>query len=210
MPEGMTLRATDPIDVFQLDAADEPTSVRIATAEVQDEGSSLKVTLVELEDIADQTDQIADQTDSTTTDERQLTTASSRIELPVSLKTSLLSEDEGELAWTLQTDGTDQNNKQEATLALPSLSTVTDELGLNTTTDKNDDAENAEEGTEVIPQDNGAYMPEGDPTQKTFTVTWADNNDSGQTRPTTDDVKNGLVVTFTIDNEEIALNEETA
>ena len=210
MPEGMTLRATDPIDVFQLDAADEPTSVHIATAEVQDEGSSLKVTLVELEDIADQTDQIADQTDSTTTDERQLTTASSRIELPVSLKTSLLSEDEGELVWTLQTDGTDQNSKQETTLTLPSLSTLIDELGLNATTDKNDDAENAEEGTEVIPQDNGAYTPEGDPTQKTFTVTWADNNDSGQTRPTTDDVKNGLVVTFTIDNEEIALNEETA
>lgn len=77
MPEGMTLRATDPIDVFQLDAADEPTSVRIATAEVQDEGSSLKVTLVEPEDIADQTDQIADQTESTTTDEQQLTAARS-------------------------------------------------------------------------------------------------------------------------------------
>lgn len=128
----------------------------------------------------------------------------------MSLKTSLLSEDEGELAWTLQTDGTDQNNKQEATLALPSLSTVTDELGLNTTTDKNDDADHAEEGTEDTPQVNGTYTPQGDPTQKTFTVTWADNNDSGQTRPTTDDVKNGLVVTFTIDNEEIALNEETA
>lgn len=210
VPEGMMLRATDAIDLFQLDVAGEPTSVRVATAEAQDEGSSLKVTLVEPEDIADQTDQIGDQTESTTTDEQQLTTVSSRIELPVSLKTNLLSKDEGELAWTLQADGTDQNNKQEAVLTLPSLSTVIDELGLNTTTDKNDDADGAEEGTEDTPQVNGTYTPHGDPTQKTFTVTWADNNDSGQTRPTTDDVKSGLVVTFTIDNEEIALNEETA
>lgn len=190
--------------------SDEPTSVRIATAEVQDEGPSLKVTLVEPENIADQIDQIADQTESTTTDEQLITTVSSRIELPVSLKTSLLSEDEGKLAWTLQTDGADQNSKQETTLILPSLSTLIDELGLNTSTDKNDDAENAEEGTEDTPQANGTYTPQGDPAQKTFTITWADNNDSGQTRPTTDDVKSGLVVTFTIDNEKIVLNEETA
>lgn len=168
------------------------------------------MTLVEPENIADQTDQIADQTESTTTDEQLITTVSSRIELPVSLKTSLLSEDEGKLAWTLQTDGADQNSKQETTLILPSLSTLIDELGLNTSTDKNDDAENAEEGTEDTPQANGTYTPQGDPAQKTFTITWADNNDSGQTRPTTDDVKSGLVVTFTIDNEKIVLNEETA
>lgn len=197
-------------DLVQLDEADEPTSVRIATAEVQDEGPSLKVTLVEPENIADQTDQIADQTESTTTDEQLITTVSSRIELPVSLKTSLLSEDEGKLAWTLQTDGANQNSKQETTLILPSLSTLIDELGLNTSTDKNDDAENAEEGTEDTPQANGTYTPQGDPAQKTFTITWADNNDSGQTRPTTDDVKSGLVVTFAIDNEKIVLNEETA
>lgn len=86
-------------DLVQLVESDEPTSVRIATAEVQDEGPSLKVTLVDPENIADQTDQIADQTESTTTDEQLITTVSSRIELPVSLKTSPLSEDEGKLAW---------------------------------------------------------------------------------------------------------------
>lgn len=47
-------------DLVQLVESDEPISVRIATAEVQDEDPSLKATLVEPENIADQIDQIAD------------------------------------------------------------------------------------------------------------------------------------------------------
>ena len=196
--------------------------MRIATAEVQDEGSSLKVTLVEPEDVADQTDQIADQTDSTTTDERQLTTASSRIELPVSLKTSLLSEDEGELVWTLQTDGTDQNSKQETTFTLPSLSTLIDELGLNATTDKNDDSENAEEGNEDTEgdvaepageqlakeekpsaQNPGVKFETTDDASAKLTTVWADNNDSHNNRPDIEDVDTSkCLVQFRLDSGE--------
>ena len=106
----MTLQDTDqPIDIFELDENDEPTTVRIATAEAQDEGTALKVTLTEPEDLAiDQTDQAVDQVESTDQTEQTITSTRSDMELSVSLESSLLAEDDAELIWALQTSSDDE------------------------------------------------------------------------------------------------------
>lgn len=99
LPDGVTLQDTDqPIDISELDENDEPTTVRIATAEAQDEGTALKVTLTEPEDLAiDQTDQAVDQVESTDQTEQTITSTRSDVELSVNLESGLLAEDDTEL-----------------------------------------------------------------------------------------------------------------
>lgn len=223
LPDGVTLQDTDqPIDIFELDENDEPTTVRIATAEAQDEGTALKVTLTEPEDLAiDQTDQAVDQVESTDQTEQTITSTRSDVELSVSLESSLLAEDDAELIWALQTSSDDEADTQEAKLTLPAAAKLIEQLGIElpmveeaeeeSTTEETTE-ETSEEQADAASQTDVTYEPVGNASgSASLTMNWYDNNDSGNKRPGTDAVAQGLSLTFSLDGgDPLPLNEENA
>ena len=223
LPDGVTLQDTDqPIDIFELDENDEPTTVRIATAEAQDEGTALKVTLTEPEDLAiDQTDQAVDQVESTDQTEQTITSTRSDVELSVSLESSLLAEDDAELIWALQTSSDDEADTQEAKLTLPAAAKLIEQLGIElpmveeaeeeSTTEETTE-ETSEEQADAAPQADVTYEPVGNASgSASLTMNWYDNNDSDDKRPEAGALKESLSLTFSLDGgDPLPLNEENA
>ncbi len=103
LPEGITLALDEPLDVYQLNDEGEPTDLLVARAEVADDGATLKLTVVDSEEVA------------------TLAEVSLRLSLPVKVAGDLLGEEPGELEWILQTDAEDPAVTQTATLQLPAV-----------------------------------------------------------------------------------------
>ena len=183
LPEGITLALDEPLDVYQLNDEGEPTDLLVARAEVADDGATLKLTVVDSEEVA------------------TLAEASLRLSLPVVVAGDLLGEEPGELEWILQTDVTDPTITQTATLALPAAADV----AAPATEEEFQQAEEAlpnieEDAIESVTSIAGALpnalLAAGDESETSWslsdytasdqmTITWCDNNYENRPAPNT-------------------------
>ncbi len=191
MPEGITLDLDGPIDVYQLDDEGESTDLLVAKAEAEDDGATLKLTVVDSEEAA------------------ALAKASLRLSLPVTVAGDLLGEEPGELEWVLQTDAEDPAVTQTATLQLPAV--PADEEA-----EKDNEApaepvvvdEETEARVEAVSQQVTAtladLMPELSYTYTELSgsaqmkITWCDNNSSA--RPASASYAANVLPQFSLDN----------
>lgn len=178
----MTLASADSVDVFRLnDENNEPTAVRVAEAQPNEDGTSLRVTLVE------------------TREETVPAVLLAGASLSVNVATDSLDDDATVRTWTLQVDAADEGIEQKAELTLPGIREVTEALlpedQPETPDEEKDDVQSANEA----PAAKEGYFPgEGGVMSKSPTITWADNNNRDGNRPKTDEVKKGLSLTFSI------------
>ena len=183
LPEDVTLASADSVDVFRLnDENNEPTAVRVAEAQPNEDGMSLRVTLVE------------------TPEETVPAVLLAGASLSVNVATDSLDDDATVRTWTLQVDAADEGIEQKAELTLPGIREVTEALlpedQPETPDEEKDDVQSANEA----PAAKEGYFPsERGVMSKSLTITWADNNNRDGKRPKTDEVKKGLSLTFSID-----------
>ena len=220
LPEGLTL-SDAALDVYQSDAEGNPTALKVAEAAPAQDGTALTLTFVEPVDaetgaayyVGTPTEGTAPaaQADG----KRQLKTLDANLSLEVSVSTELLADAASELTWTLQTSSADEAVKQEAALALPGMSELAAQLGVEPQ-DAEKDAEPsapAEDEPTPAPQAELTYAPvEDSATKATLTMSWFDNNNSGKIRPATEDVEKTLSLSFSLDgsDETLPLTEENA
>ena len=220
LPEGIKLSNTDKFDVYQYDKDGNRTNIRIAQATVKDGGATIEVKFTDPVDTKIGTKYYvgtpAENTVPATQAEgkQQLDVLRTTLNLEVQIPTTLVSNaDEASIAWTLQTS-TDGGSDQKATLTLPSLTTLADQLSLTLPEpEENNDEAPAEEATEgdnsanavsngddfavaplSIEDGKTEYSVEGNISADPITLTWADNNSSS--RPTPDNLRAGFKLKF--------------
>ena len=204
----MTLEPGATLDVFQNDEEGEPTTIRVAEATVENDGTTLKVTFVDPVDTeTDDAYYVGDPAEGTvpatqTEGKQQLEGIDATIELPVSVSAELLGEEPGELAWTLQTSLDDPSVTQAATLKLPAAPADEPEEDAASEDAVEEDAENVistqAEGNDavtdsIVTTEAGAFTA-----QVSVTITWCDNN-SGR-RPKPEALANGFAPEYSLDN----------
>lgn len=119
------------LDVFQLDENDEPTTIRIATAEVVD--GALKITFIAPEDTETGETYLVGAAPEATDGSEQtpvLATLHARIDLGVLVPASLVGDEASELTWTLQKDAKGERDPRTATLEVPARAELLEQLGL--------------------------------------------------------------------------------
>lgn len=218
LPEGVTASGAT-TDVYQLDAAGRPTTLKVAEAAPSQDGTSLTLTFVEPVDPATgSTYYVGTPTEGTVpaaaaAGKQQLEKIDASVALEVSVSSALLADEASELGWTLQTSSADETAKQEAALALPGLSELAAQLGIEApTAAPASPADPAPVAADPAPQADLTYEPAGSASgSASLTMNWYDNNDSGNKRPGTDAVAQDLSLTFSLDDGELLpLNEENA
>ena len=250
LPEGMTIsdqmvdNDKHSFDIFQSDEEGNPTTLKIAEGTIENEGTMLKVTFMEPVETADTENTTAyyvgNPTEGTvpaaqTEGKEQIEKLDASIDLKVAVKAELLTDEASELTWTLQTKADDENVKQEATLVLPGMAELADQLGVvvpapeepQEQEDEKDDQTDDETATDISslssingllplvnasdeskPDDNGAKSPENFNASLTIKTTWADNNESD--RPSTDTLQAGYKLYFTINGTEYVYTADNA
>lgn len=229
LPEGIVLASTEAFDIYQLDANGNETGIRIATAEPAADGTALTVTFVAATDAAGTGYTIGVPTEGTVPAEEAaateaLATAKIRLALDVTVDTPLMTMDEAQIAWTLQT-ATDGGADQTATLTLPALGTFAAAMGIEGEIQASapvETEEPVEEETTEEPAEEGAlelgmnaltamgdimlldgsapadeYRLSGYNKSDLITTQWADNNSTS--RPSTDTIKGNSKLYFTLD-----------
>lgn len=218
LPEGVTASGAT-TDVYQLDAAGSPTTIKVAEAAPSQDGTSLTLTFVEPVDPATgSTYYVGTPTEGTVpaadaAGKRQLEKIDASVALEVSVSSALLADEASELGWTLQTSSADETVKQETVLALPGLGELAAQLGIEApTAAPAGSADPAPVADDPAPQADLTYEPAGNASgSASLTMNWYDNNDSGNKRPGTDAVAQGLSLTFSLDGgDPLPLNEENA
>ena len=218
LPEGVTASGAT-TDVYQLDAAGRPTTLKVAEAAPSQDGTSLTLTFVEPVDPATGSAYyVGTPTEGTgpaadAAGKRQLEKIDASVALEVSVSSALLADEASELGWTLQTSSADETVKQETVLALPGLGELAAQLGIEApTAAPAGSADPAPVADDPAPQADLTYEPAGNASgSASLTMNWYDNNDSGNKRPGTDAVAQGLSLTFSLDGgDPLPLNEENA
>ena len=208
------------LDVFQLDENDEPTTIRIATAEVVD--GALKITFIAPEDTETGETYLVGAAPEATDGSEQtpvLATLHARIDLDVLVPASLVGDEASELTWTLQEDTKGEKDPQTATLEVPARAELLEQLGLAEDEAAGDEADGEgqapanEEDVDAVIDLAGQALNDiltRDGTQTisysyaelsgsaTMRITWCDNNSSG--RPDMGAYAAGVIPQFQLGN----------
>lgn len=208
------------LDVFQLDENDEPTTIRIATAEVVD--GALKITFIAPEDTETGETYLVGAAPEATDGSEQtpvLATLHARIDLDVLVPASLVGDEASELTWTLQEDAKGEKDPQTATLEVPARAELLEQLGLAEDEAAGDEADGEgqapanEEDVDAVIDLAGQALNDiltRDGTQTisysyaelsgsaTMRITWCDNNSSG--RPDMGAYAAGVIPQFQLGN----------
>ena len=210
LPEGVTVSG-GALDVYQLDAAGAPTALKVAAAEPVQDGAALRVTFVEpVDPVTGAAYYVGAPTEGTVPavqaeDAQQLAALHAGVTLKVAVSSELLDAEPSQTTWDLSAvsgdkialslPGTGEPAKDEATAPAPEPA-PSDEADRSAT----------------APQAEVTYEPVGSASgSASLTMNWYDNNDSGNKRPGTDAVEQGLSLTFSLDSgDPLPLNEENA
>ena len=208
------------LDVFQLDENDEPTTIRIATAEVVD--GALKITFIAPEDTETGETYLVGAAPEATDGSEQtpvLATLHARIDLDVLVPASLVGDEASELTWTLQEDTKGEKDPQTATLEVPARAELLEQLGLAEDEAAGDEADGEgqapanEEDVDAVIDLAGQALNDiltRDGTQTisysydklsgsaSMRITWCDNNSSG--RPDMGAYAAGVIPQFQLGN----------
>lgn len=208
------------LDVFQLDENDEPTTIRIATAEVVD--GALKITFIAPEDTETGETYLVGAAPEATDGSEQtpvLATLHARIDFGVLVPASLVGDEASELTWTLQEDTKGEKDPQTATLEVPARAELLEQLGLAEDEAAGDEADGEgqapanEEDVDAVIDLAGQALNDiltRDGTQTisysyaelsgsaTMRITWCDNNSSG--RPDMGAYAAGVIPQFQLGN----------
>lgn len=197
LPEGITPSdANAKFDVYQINADGSTSSIRIATARV--ENNSLIVTFSDPVDTATGTSYLVGAA-SDSSDLKVLSTLQASINLDVQVSSSLVHQDAYDMEWVLQTS--QDGRTQTAQLHIPSAAELADLLGLPDASDQ------SAQNNAVIPNNDVSTQAETD--EKTsyafadyngtlsMDITWADNNYAG--RPTIEAWKPNFIPQFSLD-----------
>lgn len=241
LPRGIELASTEAFDIYQLDANGNETGIRIATAEPAADGTALTVTFVAAGDAAGTGYTIGAPTEGTVPAEEAATealaTARIRLALDVTVDTALMTMDEAQIAWTLQT-ATDGGADQTAILTLPALDAFAAAMGIEgeiqaTEPEQPEQPAEDESATEESAEDQALSMgmnaltamgnimlleDENKPADEyelssyngadAVAIQWSDNN--SQDRPTIDTVKLNSALYFTVNNTQYEFTLENA